>query len=502
MIVRSLSQIDSTPLAGVVVQLLSATGAVVAQRLSDQRGGFVLAATSPGTCQLRALRIGFRPTVGAPFSVLDATTVERSILLAGLPVRLGQARVSAAERCSSRADTNSLGFRAWEQARTALAAALSTRDESGYVVDYVSTERHWDDRRNRELSYSQVERRSSSVRTFHALPLELLADSGYVTRHGDATTYAGPDEEVLLSEESATYHCISAAPSGANADSIILRFEPTPDRRLPDIRGSLVLSAASAQLRSLRYEYVNVVPSELARGAGGSMSFLNLPSGGWVIREWSVVTPMVTAVSPRGTFGPLGRRFPVRGGSASAVLEREAMHETRGEIFRVTRGGERVWSAPMASLRGRVTDRGGDGQSGVSVRVLGARNGVATDGDGRFSLGEVRAADLLLDLRPSYADSLGIDSRSARVVTSLDDSLAVRFEIPSRREAMVEACEGGGSWVSRGGRGRRRHVEEERRRLRARRELESAHRGRCVHAVRSANWALGVARGDRRAKSF
>jgi len=429
---HSLSQVDSTPVAGVVMQLLSASGDVVTQRLSDQRGAYVLPASAPGTYRLRALRIGFRPSLGLPFQLSDSTTVEHSITLIGLPVRLSETRISAAERCSSRADTSSLGFRAWEQARTALASAMSTREESGFDVDYVSTDRQWNDQNMQEVSYSQVEKHSSSVRTFHARPLSVLADSGYVIRHGEATTYAGPDEEILLSDEFATHHCISATPTSAS-DSIVLRFEPTSDRKLPDIRGALVLSSATAELRSLTFEYINVEPAELARGAGGRMSFLRLPGGGWVIREWAVITPVMVAVPRNAPFASLGGRFPVTGGeSGPVVLQRVAMHETRGEIFRVTRGDERIWSAPMTSLRGRVTDANTEGQPDVVVRVLGARDSVVTDIDGRFVLGDIRAGDITLTLRP-IDDSSAADTRLARVTASVDDSVPVRFEIPARR---------------------------------------------------------------------
>lgn len=437
---RVTSQADSTPLPGVLVQLLSGTGKVVAQRLSDPRGAYLLSAPGAGSYRLRVLRIGFQPTLGVPFLLADSTTVERSLALTAVGVMLGEVHVTATERCSARGDTTSLGFRAWEQARTALASTISTGEDADYLIDYVTTEARWAMPSRVEQQYEQREKRSNVVRTFYARPKSLLGDSGYVTQGRAGTSFSAPDELVLLSDDFLAQHCIWASQPAPGDDSIVVHFEPTAGRTVSEIKGTLVLSRETAELRHLQFEYVTVQPREIVDGAGGSIAFLRLPTGGWVVREWTLRSPIL-----REDIGSVMGRISVRRSTYTVI----AMDEARGEIFRVTRGGARLWSAPSATLRGRIADAFGTGEPGVRVRIRGAADGATTDTAGRFVLSDVRTGDVLLEITPSYADSLAMPLRTARVVTG-SDNVPVRINIPTREDAIADACTRFGTPVPRG----------------------------------------------------
>jgi hypothetical protein len=430
---RALASADSSPVGGVVVQLATSANVVAAQTLSDARGRFTLRVPAAGEYRLRALRIGFRPTLGERFAVADSGIVERSIVLSGAAVTLAAARVTADEQCAAGSDPASLGFRAWEQARTALAAALVTRQSSTYEMRFVVAQLRRAARSDSVLDYTEKESITSAMRPFAAFPLARLRDSGYVTRDSSGVTYAAPDEEVLLSEEFAVTHCIRARPS--EGDELEIGFEPTRDRKLSDVAGSLVLSRATGELRRLRYEYANVPAEERAAHAGGELAFLRFPSGGWMVQRWVVRAPAFEMHERRAPAGPYG--IDVR---MERRLVMVAMHETRGEAFRVEQDGALVWAAPTVSIDGVVVDDSlGLPVPGTDVRIAGRASGAVADERGRFRLDSARTDDLLLQITAPWAMQLGLPPIKRHLPPSdRRGEPTIRVGNPDR--AIVEAC--------------------------------------------------------------
>jgi hypothetical protein len=61
-----------------------------------------------------------------------------------------------------------------------------------------------------------------------------------------------------------------------------------------DVEGVLWLDRETAHLRTLEFSYTGVArPTHLGTGPGpyGQMVFDQLPSGGWIVREWWIRTP-------------------------------------------------------------------------------------------------------------------------------------------------------------------------------------------------------------------
>ncbi|MEO8561037.1 MAG: carboxypeptidase regulatory-like domain-containing protein [bacterium] len=442
---HALAGADSAPIGGVVMQLATPANVVVAQSLSDARGVFTLRAPAAGQYRLRALRLGFRPTLGGLFAVVDSGITQRSLVLNGAAVTLTTARVTADEQCAAGGDPTSLGFRAWEQARTALAAALVTRQSSTYEMRFVTSELRRGARSDAVLTYTEKEAATSAMRPFAAFPLTRLRDSGYVTRDESGVTYAAPDEEVLLSEEFAVSHCIRAGSS--SGDELEVTFEPTRDRTLSDVAGSLVLSRSTGELRSLTYEYVNVTAEERAAHAGGELTFLRFPSGGWMVQRWLVRAPQLEMRERRTSgssyvAGGLAGGTYVGGGPSRA--ERQyvlaSRQESRGEVFRVQQNGTLIWAAPTVSLTGVVVD---DSLripvAGADVRVAGRAAGAISDERGRFRLDSARIGDILLQITAPYAIQLGVPP--TKVHFALDAVPAdVMLRVPNVDQAIIEAC--------------------------------------------------------------
>ena len=69
-----------------------------------------------------------------------------------------------------------------------------------------------------------------------------------------------------------------------------LEFEPTADREVPDISGTVWLDPSAAEVRWLDFRYQNLaVPRALLRASpGGRVEFMSLPNGAWIVTSWHV----------------------------------------------------------------------------------------------------------------------------------------------------------------------------------------------------------------------
>src|SRR5205085_3391929 len=131
-----------------------------------------------------------------------------------------------------------------------------------------------------------------------------LSDSGYMRAAPDGTTFYGPDELVLASDEFVRDHCfdvVRGAEGGRAAGLLGLRFTPTR-RRASDIAGVLWVDPASAALQHLDFWYEDPRLPGAAHGAersGGQVVFGRLPMGHWIVTAWRLRMP-------RFPLGPLG----------------------------------------------------------------------------------------------------------------------------------------------------------------------------------------------------
>ena len=106
-----------------------------------------------------------------------------------------------------------------------------------------------------------------------------------------------------------------------------LSFEPEPRRRLPDVYGVLWLDEGSAELRALEFSYTQVPEGVSDERIGGTVEFLRLPSGAWIIRRWELRMPRLVAQTFTPPVGPTQRRVVVRGfrDGGGEVLEIRAL---------------------------------------------------------------------------------------------------------------------------------------------------------------------------------
>lgn len=434
---RALTLTDSQPVAGAVVLLVDSTGANAARALADERGLFTLRAPASGTYTLRALRIGFRPSTTAPFVAPRGELITRNITMSGAAVVLDVSRVVADSRCAAYRDSATAAYRVWEQARTALMSSVLARASTAYEMDIVRVQQRFNVRGDSLLSSTEAEQHGNTTRPFVAVAAERLASEGYVTRDASGVLYAGPDEEILLSDSFAETHCMRLEDQGAGPGTIALTFTPIPERRLPDITGRLSIDRRTGLLRRLDYTYVNLPPEERTAGAGGTTSFRMLPSGGWLVDRWSIRMPvfqqrLVTTFVPGATIRDGSTRMETR-------MEVVATQTEGGEVHRIVQGANVIWTGPQVPFVGRLIDSSGAPVPNATVSVLGARLSATSDSAGQVRGPATRPGRKQLRIAVPLLDSLALPPLISQV--TVDSSAAGWIvRLPTRAQWLATVC--------------------------------------------------------------
>jgi hypothetical protein len=337
----------ATPVSGVLVLLIDSAGTVVSRDLSRAEGRFKLRARALGTHTIRALRIGFTPTLIEPFAVRSGET-RTMVRLDGAPVRLDAIRVTERPVCRVRPDSTQDAFRVWEEVRKALAATVLSTSEP-YVIVADSIHRKFDVN-GRVANEGRSSRVMRSYTPYVAIDADSLERVGYV--HGDSsgTHYYAPDADILLSSRFADTHCLKLvrAPSGKRSASSLLGIEFSPATPRPsraDIEGVLWIDARSAELRELEFRYVNVPRAVSDGNGGGRVTFLRLSDGAWIIRDWMLRMPVI-GIHARDKLAASG--WPSRVAMPHLVLVR--IEEVGGVIISVKLQGRTIWGLPSPTI--------------------------------------------------------------------------------------------------------------------------------------------------------
>ena len=353
-----IDQLDR-PLAGVVMQLVDSSSRVTLQALTNERGEYRLTGPVAGRYTVRSIRIGFRPTT-RPVSLGASAEVMLNLAMTSTPVVLEPIRSSVRTSCRVLGlDSTAATFAAWEQVRAALTAADITaagRDLSTTTVSY-----------DRKQTLNGVTiRQTGNVSTgvvaqpWHSVSADSLRKTGYVVMDADGETriFHGPDVGVLVSEEFAEDHCFHLVGS-ADSSRIGVAFEPTPQRgSRPEILGTVWMDRASAELRDMEWQYINIARNVDETSTGGAMHFARLANGAWVISHWSIRMPLVEmAVAMR-----------------EATVQFRGVKITGGELVSAISGtGDTLFSSPPVTLRGFAFDSlSGKAMRGALVGIAGS----------------------------------------------------------------------------------------------------------------------------------
>lgn len=425
--------VDSTsrlPVARGFVVLLDPLGNEVARALSSGEGEYRLRAPTAGRYQLRSERIGFRAFASDFFDLSDGQTLDLTLSIEALPIRLSAVVVRGRDRCNTNAEQGEGTVLVWEEIRKALAATVWSDEQELFHYRMYSYRRELNERRTRLIAETGSTIAGVTDPPFHSAPAAQLAREGYIVERGDGVWYYIPDAYTLLDDDFLDTHCFYVVRDAADrAGQVGLAFEPTGERKLPDVEGTLWLDETSSELRELEVRHTRVPYDVRDRRIGGTVQFLMLPSGAWIVREWRIRTPKLTVTEhPRYIRGYEAevRGFTDRGGEIYALSSRD---------------GATLFGAPLATVIGAVFDSTAASYlPGASVNVVGTDFRARSDSAGRFELSVPLAGEYSLRLGHPRLDSLAAPEQIETVGLVRDSATEVRFAVPSLRSNVLRLC--------------------------------------------------------------
>jgi hypothetical protein len=414
------------PVPGVVVMLVDSTSRIAARALSDEGGEFRITADHAGTYRLRTLRIGFRPVTSDPIVLASGSEVTRRLALTGLPVALDGVRVVGRSECRAFSDSAAATFAVWEQIRGALTAAQITQASRAIASTTVRYERTLDGSGTKLVGQKAAVSTNTAARAWRTPPPDSLRRAGYVvTEKDNSVDYYAPGLETLLSAEFAEDHCFRLTDDRKQPTLIGLLFEPTPERKkgVAEIRGTLWVDRASAELRRLELRYVNVSSLQEDR-AGSELDFVRMRDGTWAVSRWAIRMPEI-------------QQFVIPGHGAEERVT--SVHVSGGSLAVALRGTDTLWSQQPRNIAGQVLDSAsGKPVGGAKIRDVATSIEATSDGRGRFTIGGILPGERTFQLRTPSLDSLSTSYPVTFVTTDADDQVELR--VPSGGQFAAALC--------------------------------------------------------------
>jgi hypothetical protein len=332
---------DSTKAAGVIVIATDSRGATAARSLTGESGRYDLKLPGAGRYDVRVLRIGFRPTIVPAFDIGASETKDLPIVLRGEAIVLTPVKVQGKNVCKVRQDSGEVVARMWEEARKAITATQLSPSGVRQNVKWMIYERNTDITGKVTLTQSTNSFSAAAVKAFVSLPPDSLAKVGYVSEDETGVLYRAPDADALLSDQFAALHCFRVEPPPRDKGDLIgIGFKPAKDRdNFVDIEGTLWLDRMSSELRQLEFRYTNLPDDYSHARAGGSVDFLRLSTGSWLVGSWQLRMPRTTRqLVPQYRSGALQARDEYKN-----VVE--GLQFTGGAVTAVNRGTEVLFSS-------------------------------------------------------------------------------------------------------------------------------------------------------------
>lgn len=413
------------PVAGVVVALLDSTETVVARALTVDNGDYRVVAPRSGRYRLRTLRIGYQPTTSAPYALTEGSVTVVPLTVDGVRVQLAAVTVVARSSCrrSDGPDAQS-AFAIWDQAMTSIAATALTSAARGLTATTMQLDRTLEPNGRRVRAQSAAMRTDYVTQPWRSLPPDTLRRRGYrdIDRF-DVTTYYAPGLDALIAPSFIEDHCLRVVMARDSAE-IGVAFEPTPERQQrSDIRGTLWLTRATAELRRLDFEYTNEPTTTAAARAGGQMSFTRLTQGAIVISAWDIRMPqLVQETTPR----------------ARARVRVEGISVTGGQLVVLRRGTDTLFVRPRLAVRGEVRDSVSDRViPAATLSLLGTSTAARADSAGQFVLNDLLPGEYTLSVRTPSLDSIRAASAITLLVTDPMSPLVLRVPTASQLTASI-----------------------------------------------------------------
>ncbi len=436
---------DSSRAANVIVVANNVDGGAQTRVLSGEAGNFELHLPRAGRYEIRVLRIGFNPTLVPVLDIGDGETHQLSIILRGTAFALARVDVRGSSSCRVKPDSGLIVARVWEEARKALLASQLAIEGARLFAERIEYDRVLD--ATGQFVHVQRVRTTSDLSThgFESVSAETLATAYCVVASNPKNTlFYGPDADVLLSDIFAAQHCLRlAAPPASQPELVGVEFESIADSRsVHDIDGTFWIDRATAELRSLEFRYTNLQDVVAAAGAGGSVDFLRLSDGNWIVSRWNVRLPVLRTVAADDIY----RSMPwvihtdanVVGTDVQSIIS--SVHSSGGFVTTITRNDTVRYRGTGPTLRVQVISHDTlVTVAGATVALDGTDYTATADAKGRIALTPVLDGKYRASIWSPLMDSLGIAPAVVNVNVRVDahvDSLA----LPTTYEMLRKAC--------------------------------------------------------------
>lgn len=418
---------ERTPAEATLIEVRDSTSAIVGRAVSDARGRFAVPIPASGRYTVRALRVGYRPTVMNSVIVGD-TGVTLRIILSSAAVRIAAARVTTADVCGVNSDSGGVVGAAWNQVRTALVSAASSTPVTSQVARWESVrpldaERLvWQSMNERELVQPKPD--STPSDTSRGVPARLGPPAG-------ASDYFGPDADRFLSDDFAVEHCFRLVPPRADRPAWVgVAFRPIVTGRSPvELAGTFWMDTAGAALPVLEYRFPNASPDFTDAGAGGRIEFDRLQSGEWLVRRWTMRVPI--ADNDWEMRRVLGQRW-VR------PADHALIRVTGGSVISVK--SDRGLRPADSRLRVRVVTRAGQPARDVHVELLDAGIVGVTDSAGIVTFDEPPTGNQRIAAATAPMRALAAVPARGRVQVRSAQSAELSLSVPTDEQILTNRC--------------------------------------------------------------
>ncbi len=432
------------PVSAALVELLDADSAQVGATLTGADGRYTLRTVYPGTYAVRVRRLGFATRTLAAVEIRGAHRLD--IELSTQPVQLEGVVATARAVCADGPGVGPDTQRLWDLVVGALDVArlAQTLDTYRFDVLLYVRDRTLD---GRHVLVDVIERSYESG-AFVAMPLETLADQGYVEPHdGGLLSWYMPDPDVLVSDHFLETHCFRVVDS-EDPELVGLGFDPTPQRRdrradernasyeelfgdrVVEVRGVLWVDRATGALREMEAEYVGIDDRDIDVLAGGHARFEQLANGLWIVRQWIMRLPNLRVDD--GDLVP-DSRAETGGYVVRAFLDESAGGQDEAvPALPATEGGDVVGRLVASDIAIAV--------SNAEVRLSGSSRAVPTDAEGRFTFRDVPPGDYVATWSSPDLAALGLPPTGVEVSVETGTVRTVELSGPSWADAAPFLC--------------------------------------------------------------
>ncbi len=412
------------PIPAVVVILQDSARAPIARGLTNERGEFHMPLL-PAVQRLQLLRIGFRPRE-IPIHAPLADGAPLDLTMAMIPTLLEPVRVLDSPNCPRRAD-RAAAFALWDQARSALLAAVVARETDHAVIKRLQIDRQMG--KDGFTTASQTVRIDSSAggRPFIAThPAAEFIERGFVDDSANVSLFNGPDADVMLDDAFARGYCFGLAqPDEARPQQIGLTFEAATHKRgRVDVVGAVWIDSTTRSLVEIVFRYDGIDRRFDKYEPGGRVSFRTMADG--------------TAIIDRWTIRPIGAPETTRFGLVR--ISPSEMHESGGEVARARWEDGRTWIAHLGNLTGIVT-RDRRPAPGQVVTLAGTDYTAVSDSAGRFTIPDLAPGPYSVAVADTLLSSIDIALKTqVSFVAARDSTVTVAFEAPTAEEYAAQMC--------------------------------------------------------------